>query len=79
MEKKEKLNPQMKIKVHRGLKEIGGSCIEVTQNNTRIVLDFGMPLVKPGTTSQEQFNFKDYKDKDGPELAKIITDFIAKK
>jgi len=35
----------MKFKIHRGTKEIGGSCIEVWTDSTRIVLDFGMPLV----------------------------------
>ena len=36
----------MNLKIHRGTQEIGGSCIEVWSNNTRIVLDFGMPLVE---------------------------------
>ena len=35
----------MKFKIHRGTKEIGGSCVEVWTENTRILLDFGMPLV----------------------------------
>ncbi len=36
----------MKFKIHRGTKEIGGSCVEVWTQNTRILLDFGMPLVE---------------------------------
>jgi ribonuclease J len=36
----------MKFKIHRGTKEIGGSCVEVWTENTRILLDFGMPLVE---------------------------------
>jgi len=36
----------MKFKIHRGTKEIGGSCIEVWTETTRILVDFGMPLVK---------------------------------
>ena len=35
----------MKFKIHRGTHEIGGSCVEVWTENTRILLDFGMPLV----------------------------------
>ncbi len=35
----------MNFKIHRGTKEIGGSCVEVSTANTRILLDFGMPLV----------------------------------
>ena len=33
----------MKLTIHRGADEIGGSCVEVTTGNTRILLDFGMP------------------------------------
>jgi ribonuclease J len=34
----------MKLTIHRGANEIGGSCVEVVTQNTRILLDFGMPL-----------------------------------
>jgi len=37
----------MNFKIHRGTKEIGGSCVEIWTESTRIVVDFGMPLVKP--------------------------------
>ena len=48
----------MKFKIHRGTKEIGGSCVEVWTENTRILLDFGLPLVdKDG----KEFDFKNYK------------------
>ena len=40
----------MKFKIHRGAKEIGGSCVEVWTTTTRIVIDFGMPLVNPDKT-----------------------------
>ncbi len=36
----------MKFKIHRGTKEIGGSCVEVWTDNTRILLDVGMPFVE---------------------------------
>ena len=35
----------MKITIHRGTQEIGGSCIEVESGSTRLILDVGMPLV----------------------------------
>ncbi|MBR4507959.1 MAG: MBL fold metallo-hydrolase [Elusimicrobiaceae bacterium] len=30
--------------IHRGTKEIGGSCLEIAQNHTHILFDFGLPL-----------------------------------
>jgi len=40
----------MNFKIHRGTKEIGGSCVEVWTDTTRIVIDIGMPLVNPDMT-----------------------------
>ncbi len=37
----------MKIIIHRGTKEIGGSCVEVATATTRVIVDLGMPLVSP--------------------------------
>lgn len=34
----------MRINIHRGADEIGGTCVEVSAGNTRVLLDFGMPL-----------------------------------
>lgn len=34
----------MKITVHRGAAEIGGTCIEIEENGARIILDLGLPL-----------------------------------
>ena len=34
----------MKVRVHRGSKEIGGNCIEVNSSDKSIILDIGMPL-----------------------------------
>jgi ribonuclease J len=41
----------MTFKIHRDTKEIGGSCVEVWTDTTRIVIDFGMPLVNFDRTS----------------------------
>ncbi|NLA62259.1 MAG: MBL fold metallo-hydrolase, partial [Bacteroidales bacterium] len=55
----------MKFKIHRGTKEIGGSCVEVSTHSTRILLDFGMPLVDE---YGDDFNFYPYKDLSQNEL-----------
>ncbi len=34
----------MNIIIHRGAKEVGGSCVEVSSNGTTLLLDFGLPL-----------------------------------
>jgi ribonuclease J len=35
----------VKLIIHRGTKEIGGSCVELASGNTRIIIDLGLPLV----------------------------------
>ena len=34
----------MRVCIHRGTREIGGTCVEVEAQGRRIVLDLGMPL-----------------------------------
>jgi predicted metal-dependent RNase len=34
----------MKVRIHRGANEVGGSCVEVEAGDCRIVLDVGRPL-----------------------------------
>lgn len=55
----------MYFKIHRGTKEIGGSCVEVWTENTRILLDFGMPLVEK---DGKEFDFNKYKNCNTNEL-----------
>ncbi len=55
----------MKFKIHRGTHEIGGSCVEVWTENTRILLDFGTPLVN---RDGSEFNFSKFKNLTTPEL-----------
>lgn len=55
----------MKFKIHRGTQEIGGSCVEIWTDSTRIVVDFGMPLVNPDRT---QFKLLEIKHKSVREL-----------
>jgi len=40
----------MNFTIHRGTKEIGGTCVEVWTDTSRIVIDLGMPLVNPDKT-----------------------------
>ena len=35
---------QLQLKIHRGTHEVGGTCIEVSAGQSRIVLDVGLPL-----------------------------------
>lgn len=57
----------MKLKIHRGAHEIGGSCVEVSVPGGRLVLDLGMPLVKKGKPT-ERFELKEFAALSGPEL-----------
>jgi ribonuclease J len=51
----------MKLTIHRGTHEIGGSCVELCSNSgkTSIVIDVGMPLVTP---EMLPFEWRHYKD-----------------
>ncbi len=51
--------------IHRGSKEIGGTCVELSAGDTRILLDLGMPLVNPDGS---EFDFKKYRGLSVPEL-----------
>jgi ribonuclease J len=57
----------MKLTVHRGTNEIGGICIEVQSGKSKILLDFGMPLVNK---SGDSFNFKQFANLSVNELIK---------
>ena len=37
----------MNLIIHRGTHEIGGTCVEIVTNETRIIIDLGMPLADP--------------------------------
>lgn len=45
------------LTIHRGTQEIGGTCIELQSNDTRILLDLGLPL----SSMEEACNKEDYK------------------
>lgn len=48
----------MNLTIRRGTNEIGGTCIELQLEKSRILLDFGMPLVNKAGSS---FDFTPYK------------------
>ena len=55
----------MRFTIHRGSHEIGGSCVEFESNDSRIVIDIGMPLVR---RDGSRFNINDYDDVPKQEL-----------
>lgn len=58
----------MIFNIHRGTKEIGGSCVEIWTENTRILLDFGMPLFE---RDGKEFDPKTYDGLDTQELLQL--------
>jgi len=57
----------MHFKIHRGTHEIGGSCVEIWTDTTRILVDIGMPLVE---RDGSEFNFDKYTNLSTDELIK---------
>ena len=43
----------MRLRIHRGTKEIGGTCIEIEAQGRRIALDVGLPLDAPDEGQEE--------------------------
>lgn len=58
----------MILTIHRGAREIGGSCVEVKTDKARILIDFGMPLV---TATKEPFDSKTLPGKSVEDLKKL--------
>ena len=48
----------MHFKIHRGTQEIGGSCVEIWTDTTRILVDFGMPLVEKDRSEFVSINIR---------------------
>lgn len=61
----------MQLTIHRGTKEIGGSCVEISTASTRIIIDVGLPLVDQ---DREPFDRAVMKDKSLDQLveAKVV-------
>lgn len=58
----------MKLIIHRGTQEIGGSCVELKTANSTILIDFGIPLV---SKNRERFDPGVLKGKSVEDLRKI--------
>lgn len=58
----------MKLLIHRGTHEIGGSCVELRAGNNKILIDFGMPLVD---ARQEPFDARILSGKSVEDLKKL--------
>lgn len=57
----------MLLTIHRGSEEIGGTCVELCSNSSRIVLDLGIPIVHPDGS---EFDIREYEGLSGKELYK---------
>lgn len=55
----------MFLTIHRGSKEVGGTCVELRSGESRIILDVGMPLVKPDGS---EFDIREYDGLSSQEL-----------
>ncbi len=58
----------MKLIIHRGTAEIGGTCVEVFTEKSRVVIDFGLPLVN---AQKEPFDSKVLIGKSPEELRRL--------
>jgi len=57
----------MWLTIHRGAEEIGGTCIELQSTDSRILIDFGLPLVDE---NRDPFDFRKIKNKSRENLIK---------
>ena len=61
----------MKVCIHRGAKEIGGTCIEIESQGKRLVLDIGQPLDCPDPETAVMPTVKGFQEAD-PSLLGVI-------
>jgi ribonuclease J len=63
----------MRICIHRGAKEIGGTCVEIESKGRRIVLDVGLPLDAPDPDCIPLHPVRGFKDPDESLLGVVIS------
>lgn len=51
----------MLVTIHRGSHEIGGTCVEVVSDGTRIVIDIGKPLCGSTEAKHILYRYKYYR------------------
>lgn len=50
----------MRITIHRGTNEIGGSCVELSTETSRILIDLGMPLLDESSRELDSNSLKSF-------------------
>lgn len=63
----------MKVCIHRGTKEIGGTCVEIESQDKRLVLDVGLPLDTPDPDSIDLHPVKGFDAPDDSLLGVVIS------
>ncbi|MCY4207933.1 MAG: MBL fold metallo-hydrolase [Roseovarius sp.] len=66
----------MRLRIHRGTKEIGGTCIEVEAQGKRLVLDVGLPLDAPDDVAAQESllpNVSGFRDPDDSLLGVVVS------
>jgi ribonuclease J len=63
----------MRICIHRGTKEIGGTCVEIESQDKRLVLDVGLPLDTPDPDSIDLHPVKGFDAPDHSLLGVVIS------
>jgi ribonuclease J len=63
----------MKVCIHRGAKEIGGTCIEIESQGKRLVLDIGQPLDCPDPELAVMPEVKGFAEEDASLLGVILS------
>lgn len=66
-------DPGLRVCIHRGAKQIGGTCIELESQGMRLVLDVGMPLDAVDPDAVETPNVQGFKDEDPSLLGVVIS------
>lgn len=63
----------MKVCIHRGTQEIGGTCVEIESQGKRLVLDVGLPLNAPDPDELPLHEVKGFHEPDASLLGVVIS------
>ena len=63
----------MRICIHRGTKEIGGTCVEIESQDKRLVLDVGLPLDAPADDTFPLHPIRGFESSDPSLLGVVIS------
>jgi hypothetical protein len=61
----------MRVRIHRGTKEIGGNCIELSSGRNTPLLDMGMPLTAPDPANVKLPQIDDLRGEDHPRCGRF--------